>query len=121
VAEEIRKLNGLGRDLGASQRIRQCACRQCSWLSTVGFAGGLLDAQTRLLRFGVRDYDPMIGRWIAKDPLGFGGSLANLYRYSRNDPINWSDPSGLFITPTHEEIISDTFIGRLPYADRAIL
>jgi len=69
----------------------------------------------------VRDYDPMIGRWIAKDPLGFGGSLANLYRYSRNDPINWSDPSGLFITPTHEEIISDTFIGRLPYADRAIL
>jgi RHS repeat-associated protein len=34
-----------------------------------GFAGGLLDRETGLTRFGARDYDPRLGRWTAKDPL----------------------------------------------------
>jgi len=29
-----------------------------------GFAGGLYDPDTRLTRFGVRDYDAETGRWI---------------------------------------------------------
>ncbi|MCK5205117.1 MAG: sugar-binding protein, partial [Desulfobacterales bacterium] len=33
-----------------------------------GFAGGLYDKDTVLVRFGYRDYDPDIGRWTAKDP-----------------------------------------------------
>ncbi|KKO43999.1 hypothetical protein VT06_17335, partial [Arsukibacterium sp. MJ3] len=28
-----------------------------------GFAGGLYDADTKLVRFGYRDYDPQTGRW----------------------------------------------------------
>lgn len=40
-----------------------------------GFAGGVLDAHTGLTRFGVRDYDPRLGRWTAKDPSGFRGGL----------------------------------------------
>jgi uncharacterized protein RhaS with RHS repeats len=47
-----------------------------------------------LVRFGVRDYDPRIGRWLAKDPSGLQVSL-NLYAYAANDPINRSDPTGL--------------------------
>src|SRR3954467_918701 len=46
-----------------------------------GFAGGLKDADTGVTRFGARDYDPVTGRWTAKDPLRFGGALANLYSY----------------------------------------
>src|SRR5690606_36126961 len=38
-----------------------------------GFAGGLYDADTRLVRFGARDYDPVFGRWTAKDPTRFAG------------------------------------------------
>ena len=60
-----------------------------------GFAGGLFDGSTGLLRFGARDYDASTGRWTAKDPIGFAGNDTNLYRYVRNDAVNAADPSGL--------------------------
>lgn len=40
-----------------------------------GFAGGLHDRDTGLVRFGYRDYDPDIGRWTAKDPVEFAGGM----------------------------------------------
>jgi len=60
-----------------------------------GFAGGIYDTETGLVRFGARDYDPEVGRWTAKDPIDFDGGDANLYGYIWNDPINSADPSGL--------------------------
>lgn len=60
-----------------------------------GFAGGLYDRDTKLIQFGVRNYDAEIGRWIAKDPLLFQAKDTNLYGYVFNDPINFIDPSGL--------------------------
>ncbi|MCW5829300.1 MAG: hypothetical protein KIT79_08290 [Deltaproteobacteria bacterium] len=36
------------------------------------------DPDTRLYRFGARDYDPRTGRWLARDPILFGGGTANL-------------------------------------------
>ncbi|MBI3963156.1 MAG: RHS repeat-associated core domain-containing protein [Deinococcus sp.] len=59
-----------------------------------GFAGGLYDRDTNLVRFGARDYDAETGRWTAKDPILFGGSQANLYAYVGNDPLNLIDPAG---------------------------
>jgi len=38
-----------------------------------GFAGGIWDRDTELVRFGARDYDPAVGRWTAKDPIRFEG------------------------------------------------
>ena len=63
-----------------------------------GFAGGLYDPHTKLVRFGFRDYDAFTGRWTVKDPIGFLGGDTNLYGYSLNDPQNWLDPSGLAST-----------------------
>jgi len=60
-----------------------------------GFAGGLYDDDTGLVRFGARDYDAYSGRWTAKDPVLFAGSLTNLYSYAGGDPINFIDPTGL--------------------------
>jgi RHS repeat-associated protein len=64
-----------------------------------GFAGGLYDNDSGLIRFGSRDFDPVSGRWTAKDPILFLGDYANLYAYVAQDPINAIDPSGLEIFP----------------------
>jgi RHS repeat-associated protein len=61
-----------------------------------GFAGGLYDQDTKLTRFGARDYDPDTGRWTAKDPIDFLAGDTNLYGYVLNDPINLVDPNGQF-------------------------
>ena len=59
-----------------------------------GFAGGLYDPDTKLTRFGYRDYDAETGKWTAKDPIGFDGGDANLYGYVLGDPVGLVDPSG---------------------------
>ncbi len=60
-----------------------------------GFAGGLYDRDTGLVRFGARDYDPSTGRWTVKDPIGFSGGDTNLFGYVLNDPVNLIDNNGL--------------------------
>jgi len=62
-----------------------------------GFAGGIYDLDTKLTRFGARDYDTQIGRWTAKDPILFAGGDTNLFGYVVNDPVNWIDITGLAI------------------------
>ncbi|MBP9107752.1 MAG: DUF4329 domain-containing protein, partial [Gemmatimonadaceae bacterium] len=63
-------------------------------LQPFGFAGGLYDPDTGLVRFGARDYDAETGRWTAKDPIRFGGGV-NLYAYARSTPNMRVDPAGL--------------------------
>jgi RHS repeat-associated protein len=60
-----------------------------------GFAGGLTDGATGLVRFGARDYDPAAGRWTAKDPVGFAARSSNLQSYVGSDPVNFLDRAGL--------------------------
>ncbi len=60
------------------------------------FANGLYDEDTKLIRFGKRDYDPQTGTWTALDPIEFKGGDSNLYRYVFNDPVNFIDPRGEF-------------------------
>jgi RHS repeat-associated protein len=74
-----------------------------------GFAGGMLDDSTNLVRFGARDYDPLVGRWATKDPVGFAGRDANLYGYAFNDPVNFIDPSGLECQKSFIERAWDNF------------
>jgi RHS repeat-associated protein len=51
-----------------------------------GFAGGLYDPDTKLVRFRLRDYDPVIGTWTAKDPIRFASGQSNVFAYVGNDP-----------------------------------
>jgi RHS repeat-associated protein len=33
------------------------------------------------------------GRWVSRDPIGFGGGV-NLFKYVSNGPLTWIDPNG---------------------------
>ena len=59
-----------------------------------GFAGGIYDVDTQLVRFGARDYDAPLGRWAARDLIGFNGGSSNLYLYVGAEPVNRIDVSG---------------------------
>jgi RHS repeat-associated protein len=59
------------------------------------FTGREFDSETGLYFFRARYYDPITGRFIAKDPLGLVGGEPNLYVYASNNPIAITDPSGL--------------------------
>jgi RHS repeat-associated protein len=60
------------------------------------YAGGYLDA-SGYYQFGVRYYDPSLGRWTQQDPVGgslFDLNSGNRYTYASDDPVNLVDPSG---------------------------
>lgn len=55
-----------------------------------------MSSDTKLIRFGARDYDPVVGRWTTKDPIGFAGGDTNLYAYVGGNPMSYLDPLGLW-------------------------
>jgi RHS repeat-associated protein len=58
-----------------------------------GFAGGLYDADSGLVRFVAKDYDAVTGKWTAKDPELVDAGV-NLHAYVGNDPVNFIEPAG---------------------------
>ena len=58
------------------------------------YTGREFDVETQLQYNRARYYDATTGRWISQDPMGFDAGDSNLYRYSRNQPVAHSDPSG---------------------------
>jgi RHS repeat-associated protein len=64
-----------------------------------GFAGEYQDPNTGLYDLRARQYDPQTARFISPDPLGPQGAASN-YAYVANNPLGFSDPSGLSREPT---------------------
>ena len=69
------------------------AARVAGIRNPIRFQGQYLDPETGLHYNRHRYYDPQIGRFIAKDPIGFAGGL-NVYQYADN-PVGWVDALGL--------------------------
>jgi RHS repeat-associated protein len=84
-----------------------------------GFAGGLYDADTGLVRFGARDYDPVVGRWIGKDPILFRGRQVNLYAYVDDEPVNRHDFAGLAPPRGFGELAKGAVKDSIPFAETA--
>jgi RHS repeat-associated protein len=57
----------------------------------LGFAGQLSEATTGLVYMRARWYDPASGHFMTTDP----ASAGNLYAYGADNPIVFTDPSGL--------------------------
>jgi RHS repeat-associated protein len=60
------------------------------------FTGREFDNFTGLQYSRARWYDAGIGRFISEDPIGFDGGDVNLYAYTGNSPLRWTDPHGLY-------------------------
>jgi RHS repeat-associated protein len=67
-------------------------------LNDILFTGRSLDPLTRIYDFRARAYHPYLGRFLQRDPLGESASL-NLYNYVFNNPVNATDPSGMWSPP----------------------
>jgi RHS repeat-associated protein len=61
------------------------------------FQGREIDWTTGLYYFRARWYDPVVGRWLSKDPIGISGGL-NQYVFCGNNGLNFVDPDGLLVT-----------------------
>jgi RHS repeat-associated protein len=82
-----------------------------------GFTGREHDAESGLIHFRARAYDPVAGRFLQEDPVGFLGGDLNLYAYVRNQPETFTDPSGLTGVEIRRliranEVIGHTAVGR---------
>jgi RHS repeat-associated protein len=58
------------------------------------YAGLFYHQQSGLYLATYRVYEPRIGRWLSRDPLG-EGFAHNLYEYVDGNPVNDIDPGGL--------------------------
>ena len=56
---------------------------------------GVADRGTGTLDMRNRFYDPALGRFTQRDPIGLAGTDANVYRFVNNNPVAFTDPSGL--------------------------
>jgi RHS repeat-associated protein len=79
----------------------------------IGYAGSPFDANTGLSYMGARYYDPVIGRFMGVDPVGFQEANIhsfNRYAYGNNNPYKFVDRDGrhpllaiaLFTLAAHE-------------------
>ena len=57
------------------------------------YTGARYDAESGLHYLRTRAYDPRIGRFVSPDTIDIAGDI-NLYRYVKNDPLNYTDPTG---------------------------
>jgi RHS repeat-associated protein len=85
------------------------------------YTGREYDEETALYYYRARYYDPKADRFLTRDPIGFAGGDANLYRYVDNNPLNWTDSFGLWSPITHDFIFKFSFLGKLSDSDIARL
>lgn len=57
------------------------------------YTGQITLPEARLYHYKARVYDPLLGRFLQTDPVGYESDL-NLYAYTYNDPLNLRDTTG---------------------------
>jgi RHS repeat-associated protein len=67
-----------------------------SWSgSRFRYTGQMVLPEAQLYHYKARVYDPMMGKFLQPDPIGYGDGL-NVYAYVHGDPVNAKDPNGLW-------------------------
>jgi RHS repeat-associated protein len=76
--------------------------------NNIRFPGQYFDSETGLSYNYFRDYNPVNGRYIEKDPIGQWGGV-NIFAYSNANPINRTDRTGLWGEDVHSGLNSDGY------------
>ncbi len=63
------------------------------WDNQILYCGYRFDKTTKLYHVRNRQYHPTLGRWLQRDPAGYGDGI-NLYQYVMDNPSRYTDPSG---------------------------
>ncbi|CAI8926274.1 RHS repeat-associated core domain-containing protein [Pseudomonas sp. IT-196MI5] len=85
--------SGVYKVWGLAKEQRSETAKRADIRNPLRFQGQYFDVETGLHYNRYRYYDPQVGRFIGKDPIGFAGGL-NVYAYAPN-PAGWVDPLGL--------------------------
>ncbi len=80
------RLNDVDAFTGGAEPVRDAVGFQ-------GQFGAYTDNETGLVLMGHRYYSPGTGRFLTRDPKGYGGGI-NLYGFTGNNPVNEMDPEG---------------------------
>lgn len=74
------------------------------------YTGREYDSETGLYYYRARYYDPEAGRFVSKDPIGFAGGDVNVYGYVGSRPVNFVDPTGLFVYGIYNQGTGQLFL-----------
>ena len=76
-----------------------------TWQGDHGFLGKSVNATTGLTDMGAREYDPTTGRFTSVDPVLTANDprAANGYTYADNNPLGFSDPTGLMLPDLRDD------------------
>ena len=80
------------------------------------YCGYRFDPETQLYYVRNRTYNPVLGRWIQRDPIGYAGGI-NLYGYVDSSPVGSFDPVGMAAIPTTVTGLMASLISNRGYFD----
>ena len=88
------------------------------------YTGREYDALTGLYNYRSREYDPNAGRFLQEDRILEKSNVLNYYRYVKNNPVRYRDPSGEveaieYACATSFAIVSGSIVGTAAIANFA--
>ena len=73
---------------------RKPGSNSCNFTVALGLRATVVENGVRET-YRARYYNPATGRFLSEDPIGFAGSGPNLYAYANENPLRFTDPSGM--------------------------